>query len=283
MKRPQLITVLVSVLLIVGIYFFGRIIPKKQKGNTPVAAVNDHTEAEITIDTILVLAKKQLTNDQVVRLNSLEHSISRGDVKDQQIKVYQQLAHFWYDSARVFEPYAWYTAQAARLENSEKTLTFAAHLFLENLQSDEVVERRKWKALQAKDLFERTLSINPANDSAKVGLGACYLFGNISATPMDGIIKIREVVEKDSNNMYAQLMLGKASVVSGQFDKAISRLLIVNRHQPANLDAILLLADVNERSGDKKSAIQWYKKSLPLVNESSIKTAILQRIAELEK
>ena len=40
------------------------------------------------------------------------------------------------------------------------------------LQADEVPERRKWKALQAKDLFERSLQINPQNDSSKVGLGA---------------------------------------------------------------------------------------------------------------
>ena len=67
----------------------------------------------------------------------LENSISRGDVKDQQIKVYHQLAHFWGDSMRFFPPYAWYEAEAARLENSEKTLTFAAHLFLENLQQEQ--------------------------------------------------------------------------------------------------------------------------------------------------
>src|SRR5207253_8558568 len=105
----------------------------------------------VTVDTILGLAKKQLTNEQLIRINTLEHSISRGDVKYQQLRVYQQLAGFWKDSAKIFEPYAWYMAEAARLENSEKTLNFAAHLFLDNLQSDEVVDRRKWKALQAKD------------------------------------------------------------------------------------------------------------------------------------
>jgi hypothetical protein len=87
--------------------------------------------------------------------------------------VYHQLAKFWHDSANSWEPYAWYTAEAARLENSEKNLTFAAHLFLDNLIRDDVAERRKWKALQAKDLFERSLKLNPVNDSSKVGLGAC--------------------------------------------------------------------------------------------------------------
>jgi len=219
----------------------------------------------------------------VVRISTMENAISRGDVKNQQVQAYHNLARFWADSARVFEPYAWYHAEAARLENSEKSLTFAAQLFLENLQTDQDLERRKWKALQAKDLFERSLILNPGNDSAKVGIGACYLFGNISPTPMEGILKIREVAEKDSNNMYAQLMLGRASLVSGQYDKAIGRLETVCRHQPDNIDAMLLLAEVYERTGDKSNAISWYQRCLRGVKQPEARTAIEERIAALKK
>ncbi|MBK6828706.1 MAG: tetratricopeptide repeat protein [Chitinophagaceae bacterium] len=229
------------------------------------------------------MAKKQLSPDQVVRITTLENSISRGDVKDQQIHVYHQLANFWSDSARIFEPWAWYMAEAARLENSEKSLTFAARQFLENLQADEVPERRKWKALQAKDLFERSLQINPANDSAKIGLGGAYLFGGISATPMEGILKIREVADKDSTNIYAQMMLGKGSLLSGQYDKALDRFLKVARMEPENLDASLLLGEVYERTGDKAKAISWYTKSLSLTKQPEVAEAIRQRIAELKK
>lgn len=246
---------------------------------------HDHgpVESTITIDTILNLAKKQLTSDQIVRLNTLENSISRGDIKDQQIHVYHQLARFWADSVRVFEPYAWYNAEAARLENSEKNLTFAARLFLDNLQNDEVAKRRQWKALQAKDLFERSLMINPGNDSAKVGIGACYLFGEISTTPMEGILKIREVVEKDSTNLYAQMMLARGSLISGQYDKAISRLETVNRLKPDDIDAMLLLAEVYERMNDKKKAISWYQKCMPLTKQDELRIAIEKRIEELKK
>jgi len=245
---------------------------------------HDHgAEGAASIDTILALAKKQLNPEQVVRISTLENSISRGDVRDQQVHIFHQLASFWADSARIFEPYAWYTAEAARLENSEKSLTFAARQFLDNLQMDEVPERKKWKALQAKDLFERSLKINPANDSAKVGLGASYLFGGISATPMEGILKIREVTEKDSTNIYAQMMLGKGSLLSGQYDKAIDRFLKVFGLEPANLDAILLLAEAYERTGDKANAVKWYQKSLTLVKQAELKIAIEQRIGELKK
>ena len=167
------------------------------------------------------------------------------------------------------------------MENSEKTLTFAARLFLENLQEDEVIERKRWKALQAKDLFERSLKINPDNDSSKVGLGGCYLFGNISATPMEGILKIREVAEKDSSNVYAQLMLAKGSLISGQYDKAISRLVTINRLDPGNAEAILMLADIYERTGDKTSAINWYQKSLEYIQKQNMRDEIEKRIKEL--
>lgn len=288
MKKPQIITVIIGLSLVAGIYLFGRTIPlKKTIISTEHAADDGHDHGDATnpvsIDTILNLAKQQISTEQAIRINTLENSISRGDVKDQQIHVYHQLARFWADSAKIFEPYAWYQAEAARLENSEKTLTFAAHLFLENLQNDEIQNRRQWKALQAKDLFERSLKINPENDSAKVGLGACYLFGNISSMPMEGIAKIREVVEKDSTNVYAQMTLAKGSLISGQYDKAITRLQTIHRLQPDNVDAILLLAELFERTNDNKNAITWYQESLLFVKQADVKAAIEQRIKELKK
>lgn len=267
---------------------FGRIVPAKKTivADSQVHSPDDghdHGPDVLSADTILQMAKRQLRPEQVVRINTLENSTSRGDVKAQQLKVFHQLSHFWKDSARIFEPYAWYEAEAARLENSEKSLNFAARLFLENLQFDEVAARRKWKALQAKDLFERSLKINPENDSARVGLGATYLFGGISDMPMEGILKIREVADRDSTHIYAQLTLAKGSLITGQYDKARERLLIVNRLQPGNVDAVLLLADVSERTGDKKEALKWYRRSLEIVKLPEALQAIRERIAELEK
>ncbi|MEO5564662.1 MAG: tetratricopeptide repeat protein [Chitinophagaceae bacterium] len=283
MKRPQWITIGIAVFLVAVIFIFGQRVPKKS--NTPAATAQTKLNAGLSTDTILQVAKRQLNQEQAGKLAMLESSISRGDVKDQQLKVYHQLGHFWIDSMGFFPPYAWYEGEAARLENSEKSLTFAAHLFLSNLQEDNGsdIELIKWKALQAKDLFERSLKINPDNDSSKVGLGACYLFGNISPTPMEGINKIREVTEKDSTNVYAQMMLVQGSLVSGQFDKAITRLNAVCRMHPQNIEAILMLADMYERTNDKTAAINWYRKSLPLIKRPDLKEVIEKRINDLTK
>lgn len=279
MKKPQWITVSIAFFLVVIIYLFGRTVPSKT-ASSKTGQVQQSVNASFT-DTILNMAKAQIKPEQLVRLTTLENSISRGDVKDQQLKVYHQLAHFWRDSAGFFPPYAWYEGESARLENSENSLTFAARLFLENLQQEQNPELRRWEALQAKDLFERSLRINPANDSAKIGLGASLIFGELS--PMEGIDKIKKIAANDSTNVYAQMVLVKGSMMTGQYDKAITRLETINKVQPANVEAIILLADIYERTNDKSSAIKWYQKSLALIKREDVKAEIVKRIEELKK
>lgn len=282
MNRPQWITAGIALVIVIGLYavtqdeLFG--VPKeKQAAAKPAAA-----ESTLSIDSIVFHAKEKLTPEQATRLSFLERSITRGDVREQQLHVYHQLSRFWSDSARVFAPSGWYTAEAARLENSEKSLTFAAHLFLNNLREESDPALKQWEAFQAKDLFERSLKLNARNDSSKVGLGAVYLYGGI-AMPMEGITLIREVADRDSTNTYAQLTMGEASLMSGQTEKGIERFKTVARQQPQNLELILLVADLYERSGKNAEAAEWYTKCLPLIPNPAFKKEVEARLAKLRK
>ena len=284
MKKPQWITLATALILVAILYMFGRVVPEKKANTTRQPDLADHP---VSIDSILFDAKKRLDATQIVRLNALENSVVRGNVNEQKLKAYHQLAHFWADTGQIFEPYAWYEGEAARLENSEKSLTFAAHLFLQNMRGENDQPLRTWKALEAKDLFERSLKINPQNDSSIIGLGACYIFGGISATPMEGILKVRAVADKDSSNIFAQEVLGHGSMYSGQYDKAIARFETVYRlskkNEDTQLEACLMLAEAYERKADRLSAINWYKKSLMLIKNQEVKKEVNKRIDELSK
>ena len=142
-------------------------------------------------------------------------------------------------------------------------------------------------ATNAKELFEKALELNPDNDSSKVGLGASYIFGSQAGNPMEvmqGIQRILEVARRDSTNMYAQLMLGWGGLQSGQYDKAIERLTTVVRHQPANIEAILLLAEVNQQKGNKADAVKWYEAAKEQIGDrdSGMAREIDQRIQSLK-
>jgi Tfp pilus assembly protein PilF len=100
---------------------------------------------------------------------------------------------------------------------------------------------------------------------------------------MEGILKVRQVAERDSTNIFAQLILGHGSLISGQYDRAIDRFEKVLALQPGNLEAILRMAEVFERKGDMTNAIKWYSKALTLAPNPNMKTALEKRIEELKK
>ena len=270
--------------MVILLYGFGKTVPvRKNKLITESTLHNTHEHFDVKA--AITTAKTKLTAQQQAYLYSLESSVVRGDVKNQQIHTYHQLATFWKDSVPNLESYAYYTAEASKLENSEKSLTFAARLFLDNVRTASNPEVKSWMAEESRDLFERTLKLNPSNDSAKIGLGSSYIFGAVSNNPqevMKGIQQILEVARRDTSNMYAQLMLGIGGVVSGQLDKAIERLLTVIQHQPANLEAVLTLAEVYERKGDKQDAIKWYAYSKNYIGNKAVIKEIDERIKLLK-
>ena len=258
MKKQQLLVVGLGFVVLIGLFFFGRTVPHAT--SAPAGAMTGDS-AKLEFPAMLAIAKQKITPAQLAYVTQLEHSVVRGDVQTQQIQAYKQLAAFWGDTAKIFVPYAEYTALAAKLENSEKSLTFAANLFFDDLQSVQEAPLRSWEADQAKDLYSKVLVLDPRNDSARVSLGSCYIFGSSSGSPqetMQGILKIREVAERDSTNTYAQYMLGMAGIVSGQTDRAIDRFLAVLRHDPDNLDVQMRLADLYEEKGDREASRRAY-------------------------
>ncbi len=284
MKKQQYIFAAISIILCLGLYFGGRTVPIKTKSAHSADDGHDHSAEKIDFKKdILAEAKLKLTPEQVQRLTALENSVIRGDINEQQIHVYHQLARFWKDSAKLFEPYAFYTGEAAKLENTEKNLTFAARLFLDRLMTSENPSMQTWLASNAKVLLENALKINPANDSSKIGLGACYIFGNISSNPMEGILPVREIVQRNPGNVYAQMVLGLGGKKSGQFDKAIERFQAILKVSPSNVEAVFNIAESYDQKGDKANAIAYYEKAKQLVTIPEAKEELNKRIIELRK
>lgn len=265
--------------MVAALFFFGTTVPKKTAAPAPASG---NSNASVSTDFIISEAKKQLKPDQLDRITKLENSVVRGDIRDQQLHAYHQLARFWEDSVHNHLLETYYRGQAAKLENSEKNLTFAARLMLDQLMAEENPGLQNWLGTQAKALFEQVLELNPKNDSAKVAIGACYMFGNISDQPMQGIMMVREVAEKDPSNIYAQMMLGLGGIKSGQFDKAAERFQLVLKTDPNNLEAIFRLAETYDRKGDKPNAVKWYKEAVKRIPEASIRTEVENRIKALQ-
>lgn len=277
--KQQIIIVTGSIALLLSLFFFGRTKPLI-KGNIP--AEKEAVKTVLNFEEILQKAKQTIDKQQLAKLITLENGISRGDLKNQKLDQFTALASYWKDSIHNPIPYLFYQSEKAKLENSEKSLNFAAQSYLNELHSEQDQAMKSWMANQAKEIFDLVLAINPENDSAKVGWGSTFIFGaSGTSSPMEGILKIREVAQKDSTNMYAQFMLGYGGMLTGQFDKAIDRLNRVVKNQPSNLEAVFLLAEAYERSNQNAEAKKWYLKGKKFVTNPDLIKAIDEKMKAL--
>ncbi len=276
--KKQLIFTLGGLSLVILLFLFGRTVAPKSKTATPAPVA----VKVFDINQFIQEAKQHLTPSQSINLGKLETNLTQADVSPQQIAANTQLADFWKDSIRSFEPYAFYLSEAAKLDKSEKNLTFAAQLILNGLRGEQDEAKLNWKTEQAIALFEKAIELYPTNDDLRVGLGSCYIFGKgRSGGPqetMKGIQQLLAVVRKDSTNMKAQLMLGVGGYVSGQYDKAIERLQKVLAAEPGNREAVAFLADTYAAKGDKSEAIKWYLISKRMVNDPHYSQEVDERI-----
>jgi tetratricopeptide (TPR) repeat protein len=278
----RIILACIGAILVFALFFFGKTTTLKKE----IPAMPQTETSAFNINDTLMLEKRKLSPVQLLYVTNIENSISRGDVKNQSENQYINLANFWKDSVAAFIPYAYYLSEAAKLDNSEKKLTFAAHFLLENMKRENDPGLKVWEAQTAIALFQKALKLNPENDSLKVGLGSCYVYGEgMAGNPeqtMKGIQELLQVVQKDSNNMQAQLVLGVGGVISNQYEKAIERLNKVVSFDPHNLEAVSWLADAYAATGDKKNAVKWYEQSKHLVNSPEFSKEIDKRIEEIK-
>jgi tetratricopeptide (TPR) repeat protein len=282
LKKPQFIVVVIAVALLSSLYFFA---PRYKKSEGVATSQNSENQ-EITSKSVLEGAKMNLSAEQKLTLLSIENQLIKGISTKDSIRIYQTLSRFWADSAQKLGPYLYYTYSAALLESSEKSLTFAAQQLVDNLTDPEAPPPfLKWMAGNAKVLLDKALVINPNNDSAKINLGACYLFGNISDNPMQGILKIKEVVDKNPHNIYGQMVLALGGKKSGQNEKAIERFLLILKDEPTNIEALVHLAECYELTNQKPLALNCYQKvkQFNKIKSKEFNNAIDKRIQQLKK
>jgi len=275
----------IALIFLLGLFFFGKTsVPKPPQADEQVQSIPVFDPLAV-IDSIT----NTLSPSQQMQIQKLKNNMSQGDMEKQQAEQYGELAEFWKDSAAAFVPYAYYLSQAAKLDNSEKKLTFAAQFILENMRRESRADLKLWEAQTAAGLFEQALKLNPSNPDLKIGLGSCYVYGEGMIGVGDpqkivrGIQALMEVVQKDSNNMKAQMVLGIASVISNQTDKGINRLTKVVDFDPHNLEAVSWLADAYADKGDVANAKKWYEQSKHIVNNPAFSAEVDKRIKALEQ
>ena len=103
-----------------------------------------------------------------------------------------------------------------------------------------------------------------------------------SEAPMQGIMMLRDVLDKDPDNVKAHYALGVLSVISMQYDKANERFRKVSDIIDLDQDAARFLAEVYVKEGKKPMVIESLNKFIALADDEVVIKQAKELINELK-
>jgi len=262
LKPIHIAAVVIALLVTAGLYFGANTIPPVKKpgaeqqrpsGNMPAAGNMPGVELPepADFDSLKTAVVKKMSPQLAARIKDKEQQVATAASEPLKIAANEELAALW-QSFKYPAIAAHYFAEAAKLENSEKKLNFAAHLFFEQLKQEHNPNVRQWMADNAIDCFTKVLAINPLNDEARIDLASIYIDG--TGETMKGVQELLTITRRDSTNLEVNLILGRMAVESGQLDKAIARGELILRHYKDNWQTRVFMAEAYKRDGKPEKA-----------------------------
>ena len=103
-----------------------------------------------------------------------------------------------------------------------------------------------------------------------------------SPDPMEGIVMLREIADSIPNYVPAQMRLGRLSLQTGQYEKALDRFQQVLKQEPVNTEALYFLALANEGMGNIEETIRLLEICKQLVDNPAFTEEIDVYIDELK-
>ncbi len=233
--------------------------PSSAGGETP----DPGTMKPASVDSIISASKQQLPRAVADSVSTIENELAAVRDSSQMAAVFTRLADVW-QRQKQFRPAFYYRAKAAKLENSEKSLTFAGQLFLELLEREGDRSLQMWEANEAVAVLEKAVALNGNNEEAKLAMASAYIQG--TPEPMKGVQMLLAITREKPDDVPANLLLGRMSIQSGQFDKAVKRFETVLKTEPKNKEALYFLAQAYEGMGNKTKAIELLEQCKKVVN-----------------
>lgn len=162
-----------------------------------------------------------------------------------------------YLSAGQFDSAAWFAGESSTFFNTIESWTKAGDSYYQAFTFALDQSKQDRLATKAQEFYSKVLEAQPQNLDVKTKMAMTYVS---SASPMKGIMMLREVLAQDPKNELALFNMGMLSIQSGQYDKAAERLRELVSINPGNTQAQLLLGIALMNIGDKKGAKEQFEK-----------------------
>lgn len=273
MKPIHYIAIFSALAITLVIYFGGNTVkPSIKSQNVFMSQEDDHEHTNamgmpladpIAFNKLEELALLKVSPETRKQISAVQAKLNQSQELKTQIANYEELGKVWLDNKNR-KIAAHYFLLSGKLENSEKKLNFAAHLLSEELHHEQDPSVRQWMVNTAEEAFQKSLAINPNNDTTKIDFAQLYIEG--AGDVMKGVGILLAIVDKNPKHIPVNVILGRMAVESGQYEKAIERANTILKQEPEHLEAHLFLGEAYKRSGDIEKAIETFNAAKKILN-----------------
>lgn len=282
MTKGQFILVISGLLLMALLFVFGSRTttttkvteaPSTLQPSEPIQA------SQIRIDLLTERLKNKLPKTQQDSLAQLEQKLKEATDKRQKVHLLETLAIKWQKN-RYAEIAAYYKKAIAQVDSTLQNWEKAAEYLGDAFRISEDSTMRQYLLTNSIVAYQKALKFDPDNIELKTALGACYIdgFGGNPQRIMEGVFLLRDVVQEDSTNVDANLLLGRMAIFSGQLDKAIQRLSLVTQEDETNAEAFYYLGETYFALQEKEKAIEAFRACKKLIKNPTFAAELDQYI-----
>ncbi len=176
---------------------------------------------------------------------------------------------------------AYYSVKLAEKDNKAQAFVESGDYNSMLMQTAPDDKARSFLSSNALFCYKKAVELDSTNTQNRIRLAGAYM--ESGGPPMQGVSILLDIVQKDSANVDALLMLGRFGIISGQFDKAIARLEKILYLRPQNSEALLLLAEAYKGQGNSGKAIEMLERCKKTVADPAAKKEIDKYIESIKK
>lgn len=268
MSRLQWLVLLVALALLFTLYFA---CPTKPPNREQIDANRAKQAATIDLDKLIERAAGNYPAQQLQPILALERQLADTLPDQARTDLFKDISRNW-NQLGDFALGGMYAEKIADITQSDSAWAITGTTFFSCFKSDRDSLIRSFCMSKSIAAFESAISLAPDDPVHTVNLGLCYVEGG--QQPMRGITIIRGAAEKHSDHPLPSMTLGRMSVRTGQYDKAVQRFDHVLALNPSNTEAHYWLGLSHKALNNPQQAAVHLQKFIALTDDNTKKKEV---------
>ncbi len=284
MNKAQIGLIGIGILMVVGLFALPKSVVNTRNAVAQVGNENktkteehsendghDHSKNPDFHQVSLSEAEQKTLSEQI-------EFFEKAKIEKEKKAFFEKIKSFFEKTNR-YDSTAVYAEKIARQFPTIENWVQAGENYLEGAKFAVEPTARQNLAQKARFFLEKAFAEKPEQTDLKVKIGSTYVFGE---NPMQGIMMIREVAEKEPENRLANLQLGIFAIQSGQFAKGIERFEKLLKQDSEDWEAQFYLGVCLLETQKNAEAKPYFEKVVAKSTDRNIKLAAEEYLEQLK-